>query len=96
MSRADLEREAEEKWREYKASGAVKHHGRAKSHFIAAYIQGRLDQAEADARIAGRMRLGPDFGRNPITGEDSPYANEIQSHDEALYGVITEIRKGVE
>jgi hypothetical protein len=52
MSRADLEREAEEKWREYKASGAVKHHGRAKSHFIAAYIQGRLDQAEADARIA--------------------------------------------
>ncbi len=81
MTRADLEAAAKEKWREYKATGAVKHHGRAKSHFIAAYIRGRLDQAEADAQIAKMWPLSRELADGAAT---------------TGVVIAAEIRKGVE
>lgn len=92
MTRAEMEAASAERWVEYKASGAVKHHGRAKSHFIAAYVQGRLDQAEADARIAEADTTWSIMG-HPSFDQKRVMASSVGSERERI---AAEIRKGVE
>lgn len=53
MSRADIEAAAEEKYPDASDRDFVGDGSRARER--AAYIRGRLDQAEADARIAGEV-----------------------------------------
>ena len=56
---------------------------------------GALDEAAMRKGIESAVReqvardieatyLGPDFGRNPITGQDSPYAMHAEMYDEGL------------
>lgn len=88
MTRADLEAAAEEKYPPY---GYTEVREDGLLHFVpvpnparvvarAAYIQGRLDQAEADARIARSMH------ENEADGY----------YGQACFEVAAAIRKGVE
>jgi hypothetical protein len=81
MSRADLEREAEGKYpKNIVLIGVFGEEHDDAADERAAYIQGRLDQAEADARIAeGREGFG-----------------WTHRQQELARGIAAAIRKGVE
>ena len=38
--------------------------------------------------------IGPDFGRNPITGQDSPHAMHAEAYDEGLFDAARIARGG--
>lgn len=81
MSRADLEREAEEKYpilKMFDSRSSVAERDRTDCE-RAAYIRGRLDQAEADAQIARSM------------SENEPDGY----YGQACYEISAEIQKGV-
>ena len=79
MTRADLEAAAEEKYPETEWSTPA-----TLAAFRAAYIQGRLDQAEADKRIAEESSGGYD-------------QSDWRDVDEAARGrIAAEIQKGVQ
>ena len=93
MTRADLEAAAEEKYR-----GQRIYVGTLLDREVAAYIQGRLDQAEEDAQIVKLMRLKHferTYHRNPIAGVDGAHAHEAQAYDEALRDAAAAIRRSV-
>ena len=49
---------------------------------------------EQVARDIEANYLGPDFGRNPITGQDSPHAMHAEAYDEGLFDAARIARGG--
>lgn len=84
MSRADLEAAAEEKYPVEWASDD--HTASALADMRAGYVQGRLDQAEADARIAE--------GRHDVGWEGRPIMTALYPCDGQ--SIAAAIRKGVQ
>lgn len=84
MSRAELEAAAAERYPDAADWEFVGQGSRAGQR--AAYIRGRLDQAEADARVAEGYRLG----EPPFSGD----AADLR--DYTRRGIAAAIRQGVE
>jgi hypothetical protein len=83
MSRADIERAAEEK---YPASLPYNAAFERAMRDREAYIRGRLDQAEADAQVAETLDFGP----------DGPPLHQASLHRWGAKQAAAAIRKGVE
>lgn len=81
MARADIEAAAEEKYPDTEWSTPA-----TLAAFRAAYIQGRLDQAEADEQIAESLDFGP----------DGPPLHQASRHRWGAKQAAAAIRKGVE
>lgn len=80
MSRADIEAAAREKY------PALTWQDDAQIYRQEGYIQGRLDQAESDARIAESLDFGP----------DGPPLHQASRHRWGAKQAAAAIRKGVE
>lgn len=93
MSRADLEAAAAEKYPD-----AHPYSGRsyAEARERAAYIQGRLDQAEADARIAESYSEEALAQRNDSDYPESWIGMQYHGMHHGAADVAIRIRRGVE
>lgn len=58
-------------------------YGRAWDRHIATITEAAV--REQVAQDIEATYLGPDFGRNPATGQDSPHAMHAEAYDEGLY-----------
>lgn len=92
MTRADLEAAAEEKYGPKSDPKVTKSTERLRAERRKAYIQGRLDQAEADAQIAEAETPWSIMG-HPEFDQKRVMASSIATERERI---AAEIRKGVE
>lgn len=88
MARADLEAAAEGKYPRprFPINPVLESLGEARELLRAAYIQGRLDQAEADARIA----------ESGLFDGDDPRSSDEVAYNTGRLEAAAAIRKGVQ